>query len=112
MADKLDVVIIGAGPSGAAAAAFLRKKGRTVEVIEKAHFPRFSIGESLLAQSVAILDDAGLLPYVEKGGFQFKNGAAFQWEGDGQSIYFPDKSSPGSRHDLSGPPRQVRQDPG
>lgn len=105
MADKLDVVIIGAGPSGAAAAAFLRKKGRSVEVIEKAHFPRFSIGESLLAQSVSILDDAGLLPYVEKGGFQFKNGAAFQWEGDGQSIYFPDKSTPGP-----GTTFQVRRD--
>lgn len=95
MSDKLDVVIIGAGPSGAAAAAFLRQKGRSVEVIEKTHFPRFSIGESLLAQSVAILDDAGLLPAVKAGGFQFKDGAAFQLEDDYKDIYFPDKSSPG-----------------
>jgi len=95
MSDKLDVVIIGAGPSGAAAAAFLRQKGRTVEVIEKTHFPRFSIGESLLAQSIAILDDAGLLPYVEAGGFQFKNGAAFQFKDEYKDIYFPEKSAPG-----------------
>jgi flavin-dependent dehydrogenase len=95
MSDKLDVVIIGAGPSGAAAAAFLRQKGRTVEVIEKTHFPRFSIGESLLAQSIAILDDAGLLPAVEAGGFQFKNGAAFQFGDDYKDIYFPDKSASG-----------------
>ncbi len=95
MSDKLDVVIIGAGPSGAAAAAFLRKMGRSVEVIEKTHFPRFSIGESLLAQSIAILDDAGLLPAVEAGGFQFKDGAAFQYKDDYKDIYFPDKSSPG-----------------
>lgn len=95
MSEKLDVVIIGAGPSGAAAAAFLRKKGRSVEVIEKTHFPRFSIGESLLAQSIAILDDAGLLPAVEAGGFQFKDGAAFQYKDDYKDIYFPDKSSPG-----------------
>lgn len=95
MSEKLDVVIIGAGPSGAAAAAFLRQKGRSVEVIEKTHFPRFSIGESLLAQSIAILDDAGLLPAVEAGGFQFKDGAAFQLGDDYKDIYFPDKSSPG-----------------
>jgi flavin-dependent dehydrogenase len=105
MSEKLDVVIIGAGPSGAAAAAFLRKKGRSVEVIEKVHFPRFSIGESLLAQSIAILDDAGLLPAVEAGGFQFKNGAAFQLGDDNQSIYFPDKSAEGP-----GTTFQVRRD--
>jgi choline dehydrogenase-like flavoprotein len=95
MSEKLDVVIIGAGPSGAAAAAFLRKKGRSVEVIEKTHFPRFSIGESLLAQSVAILEDAGLMPAVEAGGFQYKDGAAFQYKDDYKDIYFPDKSAEG-----------------
>ena len=95
MSEKLDVVIIGAGPSGAAAAAFLRQKGRTVEVIEKTHFPRFSIGESLLAQSIAILDDAGLMPAVEAGGFQYKDGAAFQYMDDYKDIYFPDKSAEG-----------------
>jgi len=95
MSEKLDVVIIGAGPSGAAAAAFLRKKGRTVEVIEKTHFPRFSIGESLLAQSIAILDDAGLLPYVKPDQFQFKDGAAFQYKDEYVDIYFPHKSAEG-----------------
>lgn len=95
MSEKLDVVIIGAGPSGAAAAAFLRKRGRSVEVIEKTHFPRFSIGESLLAQSVAILEDAGLMPAVEAGGFQYKDGAAFQYKDDYKDIYFPDKSAEG-----------------
>ncbi|HYE47243.1 MAG TPA: tryptophan 7-halogenase [Caulobacter sp.] len=95
MSEKLDVVIIGAGPSGAAAAAFLRQKGRSVEVIEKTHFPRFSIGESLLAQSIAILDDAGLLPAVQAGAFQFKDGAAFQLEDQYKAIYFPDKSAEG-----------------
>ncbi|MFA0071801.1 FAD-dependent monooxygenase, partial [Vibrio breoganii] len=39
------VVIIGAGPSGAIAASLLHKKGIDVRVIEKSLFPRFSIGE-------------------------------------------------------------------
>ncbi len=79
--EKIDVVIIGAGPSGSSAAALLRKKGYTVTVIEKQHFPRFSIGESLLPQSMAFLEEAGLLEtvreHVEQYAFQFKNGAAF-----------------------------------
>ena len=43
-----DVVIIGAGPSGAVASALLRQKGWQVLVLEIGHFPRFVIGESLL----------------------------------------------------------------
>lgn len=72
-----DVVVIGAGPSGAVASALLNKKGYRVLVLEKTHFPRFSIGESLLPQSMAFLEQAGMLSAVEEAAFQFKNGAAF-----------------------------------
>ena len=73
----VDVAIIGAGPSGAVAAALLRKRGRSVLVLERQHFPRFSIGESLLPQSMAYLEEAGMLQAVVEAGFQFKNGAHF-----------------------------------
>lgn len=92
---KTDVVIIGAGPAGSVAAALLAQKGYKVEIIERAHFPRFSIGESLLAQSIELLDQAGLLEDVLAHGFQFKDGAAFHLSGKTTSIYFPDKSAPG-----------------
>ena len=95
MKPDLDVVIIGAGPAGAAAAAMLARKGRSVEVIERTHFPRFSIGESLLPQSMEILEEAGLLPRVLEGGFQFKDGAAFRRGDEATDIYFPDKSTSG-----------------
>lgn len=95
MTGKTDVVIIGAGPSGAVAAAMLRNRGRSVEVIERQHFPRFSIGESLLPQSMHYLEEAGLLQHVMNCGFQFKDGAAFA-QGDAYTdIYFPDKSTEG-----------------
>lgn len=74
---RYDVAIIGAGPSGAAAAALLNKQGYQVIVIEKSYFPRFSIGESLLPQCMHFLEEAGLLTAVEQAGFQVKNGAAF-----------------------------------
>ena len=92
---KTDVVIIGAGPSGSVAAALLADKGYQVEVLERTHFPRFSIGESLLAQSIELLDQAGLLEDIAAHGFQFKDGAAFHLNGETTSIYFPDKSAPG-----------------
>lgn len=90
-----DVLIIGAGPSGSLAAALLRREGYSVSVFEREAFPRFSIGESLLPQSMAFLEKAGVLPRIESAGFQVKNGAAFQ-RGELHSVIdFEEKSSPG-----------------
>jgi flavin-dependent dehydrogenase len=75
--ETTDVCIIGAGPAGAVAAALLRRQGLAVTVLERQLFPRFSIGESLLPQSMAYIEKAGLLQDVVEAGFQYKNGAAF-----------------------------------
>lgn len=72
-----DVIIIGAGPSGSLAAALLNQRNYRVLVLERTHFPRFSIGESLLPQSMRFLEQANMLEAVEAAGFQFKDGAAF-----------------------------------
>ncbi len=91
----VDVVIIGAGPAGAVAAALLRKAGRSVLVLERQHFPRFSIGESLLPQSMAYLEEAGMLQAVVEAGFQYKNGAHFIYRDQTSAFDFRDKHSPG-----------------
>lgn len=91
----VDVAIIGAGPSGAVAAALLRKAGRSVLVLERQHFPRFSIGESLLPQSMAYLEEAGMLQAVVEAGFQYKNGAHFVHGDRTASFDFRDKHSAG-----------------
>lgn len=90
-----DVVIIGAGPAGAAAASQLVRLGHEVRVLERSHFPRFSIGESLLPQCMAHLDEAGLLDTVRDAGYQHKNGAAFTRDGADTAIDFRDKFTPG-----------------
>jgi flavin-dependent dehydrogenase len=92
----VDVLIIGAGPAGSVSAALLASKGYEVLVLEKQRFPRFSIGESLLANSLEILTDAGMLEPVMAQGFQFKNGAAFVHNERYSEFNFAEKSSPGS----------------
>lgn len=77
--ESRQVVIIGAGPSGAIAAALLKRKGHDVLVIERQHFPRFSIGESLLSHCLDFVEEAGMLDAVNAAGFQRKTGAAFAW---------------------------------
>lgn len=93
--EQTDILIIGAGPSGAVAAGLLRKQGRQVLVIEREQFPRFSIGESLLPQSMAYVEEAGMLQDVVEAGFQYKNGAAFAWKDQYTDFDFRDKFTEG-----------------
>ncbi|HEY4057066.1 MAG TPA: NAD(P)/FAD-dependent oxidoreductase [Kofleriaceae bacterium] len=90
-----DVVIIGAGPSGSVAAALLAQRGYSVLVLERQHFPRFSIGESLLAYTTQLLQEANLLEVVQGAGFQFKNGATFVCDELYAEFNFSQKFTPG-----------------
>lgn len=76
---KVDVLVIGAGPSGTIAAAIMNKAGLSVQVVEKMKFPRFVIGESLLPRCMEALDEAGFLDAVKEKHFQQKDGAKFVW---------------------------------
>lgn len=84
---EFDVIVIGGGPAGSVAAAKLRKLGRSVAVLERARFPRFHLGESLLPQSLYVLDDIGVLPDV-RARFIEKYGARFHDDRDGRKARF------------------------
>ena len=65
-----DILVIGGGPAGAAISTLLAGKGWKVEVLEKAHHPRFHIGESLLPHTLPFLDRLGVLAQIEKIGLK------------------------------------------
>jgi flavin-dependent dehydrogenase len=93
--EQRDVIVIGAGPSGAIASALLKRRGWDVVVLEAQRFPRFSIGESLLAHCLDFVEEAGMMPAVEAAGFQFKNGAAFVRGEQYSAFDFGDQYTPG-----------------
>lgn len=74
-----DVIIAGAGPAGSTAATLLAKSGHSVLALEKASFPRYHIGESLLPATCPILDRIGLSDVELRKCFWDKNGARWYW---------------------------------
>lgn len=83
-----DVLVIGGGPAGATAAAILAKQGIQTTVLERDAFPRYHIGESLLASLIPILDLTGVHPTVQKHGFVHKPGGYFDWGAEKWSFVF------------------------
>jgi geranylgeranyl reductase family protein len=82
MTAKYDVIVIGGGPSGSTVATRLAQRGRRVLLLEKEHFPRFHIGESLLPCSVPLFEQLGVMPALHEHGFLVKYAAEFV-TGDG-----------------------------
>lgn len=77
MSEKIDVLVIGAGPAGSVSAAMIHKSGYSVRVVEREKFPRFVIGESLLPRCMEVLEDAGMIDAIKAKNFQQKFGAKF-----------------------------------
>jgi 2-polyprenyl-6-methoxyphenol hydroxylase-like FAD-dependent oxidoreductase len=90
--------VIGGGPAGATAATLLAEQGHRVTLLERAHHPRFHVGESLLPANLPLFDRLGVRAAVEAIGMP-KWGAEFisPWHDHSQSFEFAeawDKSMP------------------
>src|SRR6266496_4358793 len=96
---EYDVIIIGAGPAGSTAALLLARQGFRVIALEKAKFPRFHIGESILPRNFPLVQELGLdealsrLPHLKKYGAEFGMGDDFNTT----RFYFDAGLIPGSR---------------
>ncbi|MBF6520506.1 NAD(P)/FAD-dependent oxidoreductase [Nocardia farcinica] len=82
MGNNPHVVVVGGGPGGSTTAALLARAGIRVTLLERDRFPRYHIGESLLASCLSTLRLSGAYDKVAAHGFQIKRGGYFQWQDD------------------------------
>ena len=101
MSAEYDVLVVGAGPAGSTSASLLAGRGYRVALIEKEHFPRPHVGESLLPLGAGVLERLGVgtPPAV----FTHKPGAEFICETSGRRLRV------GFDEALPGPPRHAWQ---
>lgn len=73
----VDVLVIGAGPSGCVSASYLHKNNVKVKVVEKQKFPRLVVGESLIPRVMDHFAEAELFDALDAMNFEKKLGARF-----------------------------------
>jgi len=83
-----DVVIAGGGPAGATAAVLLARAGLDVLVVERARFPRFHVGESLLPRNLPLLREIGVAGRLAEVPHHRKLGAEFAYGHETESVRF------------------------
>lgn len=73
----VDVLIIGAGPSGCVSASHLHNNKVKVKIVEKTKFPRLVVGESLIPRVMDHFAEAKLFESLDAMNFEKKLGARF-----------------------------------
>ena len=98
-----DALIVGAGPGGATAAAFMAEAGLRVLLIDKDRFPRDKVcGDAISGKSVAVLKRLGVEACMMQAGSQGSWGITFGApSGDAVAIPFT------PAHDPAAPPTFV-----
>ncbi len=79
-----DLIVVGGGPAGSTTATYMAMKGHRVVLFERAVFPRYRLGESLLPSTMTVLQDLGLVGAMEEAGFPHKTGGSFTWGKDSE----------------------------
>lgn len=111
-----DVVVVGAGPAGSAAAAWAARRGRDVLVVDSAQFPRDkACGDGLTPRAIAELRELGLGAWLD--GRVSHHGLRLAGFGAQREVRWPGPSFPATssavpRTELDDRIRQVAADSG
>ena len=93
--ERTEIVVVGAGPSGATTALLLARAGHAVTVFDRARFPRDkACGEGLMPPGVRVLRDLDLLAPVLDTGAQQLHGVEYTHPGGWPTAYAPFGPSP------------------
>lgn len=90
-----DVLVIGAGPAGCAAALRLRQLGYRVAIVERYAFPRKQIGESLSPGVWSIMDRLSIRHCLEHESFISGLDARVRWDDDAERLIAAAERGPG-----------------
>lgn len=88
MSCAADVVIVGAGPAGTAAAISCALRGLRVTLVERQRFPRHRPGETLPPGVEAVLRQLGVAEDVAGASVIRHDGIAVNWAGRATTMYF------------------------
>jgi flavin-dependent dehydrogenase len=76
-----EVLVLGGGPAGSAAALVLAQGGRAVTLVRPAHPPGASLAQSIPPSARALLGEIGILPAVEAADLVPNRGNTVRWAG-------------------------------
>jgi flavin-dependent dehydrogenase len=74
---EVPVVVIGGGPAGSTVSTLVAQKGHQVVLLERDHFPRFHIGESLIPETYWVLKRLNMLDKMKQSHFVKKHSVQF-----------------------------------
>ncbi len=91
--ETFDCIVIGGGPAGSTVATLVADAGHKVLVIERAKFPRFHIGESLMPETYWTFERLGMLPKLKDSDFVKKYSVQFVTASgrESQPFYFDER---------------------
>lgn len=92
--EEYDVVVIGGGPAGCAAATLVAEQGHKVLLLEREAEAKFKIGESLMAETYWSFERLGVLDKLKESAFPRKHSVQFfSKTGKGSApFYFSDNN--------------------